>query len=82
MLNTNAFRGSIIVSSQRTMTSFANKMRVIFRWRLDCIIPMDEEKLIEAIRCYLCLWQVSSKSYRDLIVKENARKEVALQVRL
>ena len=35
MLNTNAFRGSIIVSSRRTMTSFANKMRVIFRWRFD-----------------------------------------------
>ena len=36
MLNTNAFRGSIIVSSRRTKTSFANKLRVIFRWRLDC----------------------------------------------
>ena len=45
------------------------------------IISMDEEQLIEAVRCYPCLWQVSSKSYRDLIAKENAWKEVALQVR-
>ena len=38
---------------------------------------MDEEKLIEAIRSLPCLWQVSSKSYRDQRARENAWKEVA-----
>ena len=33
-------------------------------------VPMGEEKLVEAVRCYPCLWQVSSKSYRDLIAKK------------
>ena len=46
------------------------------------IIAMDEEKLIEAVRTYPCIWHVSSKSYKDIIAKENAWKEVALQVRL
>ena len=38
---------------------------------------MDEEKLIEAIRSFPCLWQESSKSYRDQRARENAWKEVA-----
>ena len=46
------------------------------------IITMDEEKLIEAVRTNPCIWHVSSKSYKDIIAKENAWKEVALQVRL
>ena len=25
----------------------------------------DEEKLVEAVRCYPCLWQVSSREYKD-----------------
>ena len=42
---------------------------------------MDEEKLIEAVRSCPCLWQVTSKGYKDIIAKENAWKEVAVQVR-
>ena len=41
---------------------------------------MGEEQLIEAVRKRICLWQVSSLSYKDLHVKENAWKEVALEV--
>ena len=44
------------------------------------IIDMDDEKLIEAVRTYPCIWHESSKSYKDIIVKENSWKEVALQV--
>ena len=46
------------------------------------MIIIDEEKLIEAVRIYPCIWHVNSKSYKDIIAKENAWKEAALQVRL
>ena len=39
-----------------------------------------DEKLIEAVRGYSCLWQVNSKAYKDTIAKGNAWKEVANQV--
>lgn len=41
-----------------------------------------EEKLIEAVRCFPCLWQVAAKAYRDQRAKENAWKEVANKVKL
>ena len=31
-----------------------------------------DEKLIEGVRNYSCLWQVSSRCYKDLRAKENA----------
>ena len=34
------------------------------------IIAMDEEKLIEAVCTYPCIWHVSSKSYKDIIAKQ------------
>ena len=39
-----------------------------------------EEKLIEAVHGFPCLWQISSRAYKDLRAKENAWKEVALMV--
>ena len=41
---------------------------------------MDDEKLVEAVRSFPSLWQVSSKSYKDLGANENAWKEVASMV--
>ena len=41
---------------------------------------MDDEKLIKAVRCFPCLWQVNSKLYRDVIAKGNNLKEIANQV--
>ena len=41
---------------------------------------MDEEKLIETVRGFPCLWQVSCKGYKDVRAKENAWTEVATQV--
>ena len=41
---------------------------------------MDEEALVEAVRGFPSLWQPSSKSYKDVIAKENAWKLVAMQV--
>ena len=38
---------------------------------------MDDEKLIESVREYPCLWRVCSKAYKDIQAKENAWKEVA-----
>ena len=37
---------------------------------------MNDEKLIEAVRSYSCLWQVNSYSYKDRRAKDNAWKEV------
>ena len=42
----------------------------------------NDEKLIEAVREYPCLWQVTSKSYKDVKAKENSWKAVAAQVGL
>ena len=39
-----------------------------------------EDKLIEAVRDYTCLWQVSSRAYKDLRAKENTWKQVAEKV--
>ena len=41
---------------------------------------MPDKKLIEAVHYFPCLWQVSSKSYKDARARENAWKEVANQV--
>ena len=41
---------------------------------------MADENVIEAARCFPCLWQVSSKCYKDARARENAWKEVASQV--
>ena len=41
---------------------------------------MDDEKLVEAVRSFPSLWQVSTKSYKDLRAKENTWKEVANMV--
>ena len=41
---------------------------------------MADNKLIEAVRYFPCLWQVSSKSYKDVRTRENAWKEVASQI--
>ena len=42
---------------------------------------MDEEKLVEAVRSFPCLWQTTFKGYRDIKARENAWKEVAAQVK-
>ena len=42
---------------------------------------MEEEKLIEAIRSFPCLWQISNRFYRDQRARENAWKQVAHEVR-
>ena len=36
--------------------------------------------MVEAVRGFECLWRVGSKSYKDIIAKENAWKEVAAKV--
>ena len=41
---------------------------------------MEDEKVVEAVRDFECLWRIGTKSYRDIIAKENAWKEVAAKV--
>ena len=41
---------------------------------------MTDERLIEAVRAKQCLWKVTTMSYKDLRLKENAWKEVAEEV--
>ena len=38
------------------------------------------EKLIEAVRKYPCIWDMSSKSYKDSKAKENAWTQVSNEV--
>ena len=39
-----------------------------------------DEKLVEAVRTFPCLWQVSTKSYKNARARENSWKQVASQV--
>ena len=41
-----------------------------------------EEKLAEAVRTYPCLWDVTSRSFKDSKAKENSWKSVASEVML
>ena len=43
-------------------------------------LKIDEEKLVELVRRYSCLWQVSSTVFKDLWAKKNTWKEVDSQV--
>ena len=40
-----------------------------------------DEKLVEAVRGFPCLWKVKARSYKDQTAKENAWKEVSRQVK-
>ena len=46
----------------------------------DSRTTMDDEKLIEAVRDFECLWMVGCKAYKDIRAKENAWKEVSVKV--
>ena len=39
-----------------------------------------DEKLIEALRDFPCLWKINTKEYRDKRAKENAWKLVSTKV--
>jgi hypothetical protein len=39
-----------------------------------------DEKLIEGVKRYPCLWEIHNKSFRDLAAKESAWKIVAQEV--
>ena len=39
-----------------------------------------DEKLIEAVREFPCLWLVSSKFYKEAVAKDNAWREIGTQV--
>lgn len=41
-----------------------------------------DEKLIEVVKRFPCLWEVQSKSFRDLAAKESAWKVISAEVRL
>ena len=41
---------------------------------------MDDEKLVNAMQYFPCIWQVNSRMYKDIPAKENAWKEVASKV--
>ena len=39
-----------------------------------------DEKLVEVVKGYPCLWDTRSKTFRDLMAKENAWKVVSAEV--
>ena len=40
------------------------------------LLGMGEERLVEEVKKFPCLWNVSVKAYRDIKAKENAWNEV------
>ena len=38
---------------------------------------IKNDKLIEAVRLFPCLWQVNTKSYKDAVAKANKNSHVA-----
>ena len=44
------------------------------------LLGMDDERLVEEVRMFPCLWDVSVKAYRDTKAKENAWKTVSNEV--
>ena len=59
----------------------------VFKDRIVMVIPceyflraMEDEKLIEAVKTYPCLWNTTAASYRDVKAKDMAWKQVATQV--
>ena len=45
-----------------------------------CVPLMDEERLVEAVRSYPCLWNNQIKAYKEQRTKENAWKAIQTQV--
>lgn len=41
---------------------------------------MDEEKLINLVQKYACLYDVSSRCYSDKLMKGNAWEEISTQI--
>ena len=38
---------------------------------------MNDEKLIDAVHFFPCLWKVNSRSYKDIVAKDNAWKQLS-----
>ena len=69
-----------------------NHTAIFFTWLSDCVhlprvqlvtmlwICMVDKILIEAICSFPCLWQVSSKGYKDARAREKAWKKVAMRL--
>ena len=61
---------------------YVQPMLLTYQISLSTCSPFKmEEGLIEAVREFNCLWQISSRSFKDIKAKENAWKEVATKVR-
>ena len=65
------FNGTNVSKESQVILVDVSKIKNIDSW------SMDDEKLIEAVRTFPCLWRVSSKAYKDIRAKENAWKETA-----
>ena len=65
------FNGTNVSKESQVILVDVSKIKNIDSW------SMDDEKLIEAVRTFPCLWRVSSKAYKDKRAKENAWKETA-----
>ena len=74
------------VDSSSNLALRSENVRPIRSREYTCAIPgklcsiMDDEVFVEAVRGFRSLWQPSSKSYKNVIAKENAWKLVATQV--
>ena len=62
------------------MSSTLEEKKTLIHHQPEKSLKKDEEKLVESVRRYSCLWQVSSTVFKDLWAKENTWKEVDSQV--
>ena len=69
------FKGNRHVYRVNGQFNYSERCSVGLEYQMD-----KEEKLVETIREYTCLWKVNAKEYKGAIAKENAWKEVARKV--
>ena len=65
------FKGNHHVTRVKGQFNYSKRCSVEMEYQMD-----REEKLVEIIRGYICLWKVNAKEYKDATAKENAWKEV------
>ena len=78
----NQYRNSLIISTVSSRKQPCVSVSVILGVisKIVNLIRQMDEKLIEAVRGFPSLWQVSARVYKDLRAKENSWKEVSTKV--
>ena len=60
------------IDERRVDVIYSSAPMNVERWS-----PFKNEKLLEAVRLFPCLWQVNTKSYKDAVAKAKENSHVA-----